>query len=88
MVMMTMLGGLGTVAGPVLGSIALYWLRDVVWANFLLWHQIFEGVLLITLVLFIPDGIMGLFGKEYSGTNLNNIAKKWFKNPNKEADSE
>ena len=88
MVMMTMLGGLGTVAGPVLGSVALYWLRDVVWANFLLWHQIFEGVLLIILVLFIPDGIMGLFGKEYSGTSLNNIVKNWFNKTNKESDSE
>ena len=88
MVMMTMLGGLGTVAGPVLGSVALYWLRDVVWANFLLWHQIFEGVLLIILVLFMPDGIMGLFGKEYSGTSLNKIVKNWFKNTKKESNSE
>jgi branched-chain amino acid transport system permease protein len=84
MVMMTMLGGLGTIAGPVLGSIALYWLRDVVWANFLLWHQIFEGVLLIILVLFVPDGIMGLLGQDNSGTSLNKIVKKWFRTPEKE----
>lgn len=84
MVMMTMLGGLGTIAGPVLGSIALYWLRDVVWSNFLLWHQIFEGVLLIILVLFVPDGIMGLLGQDNSGTSLNKIVKKWFRTPEKE----
>ena len=35
LVMMTMLGGLGTVAGPVIGAAIIYWLRDVVWANFL-----------------------------------------------------
>lgn len=79
MVMMTMLGGIGTVAGPVLGSVALYWLRDVVWSNFLLWHQIFEGILLIILVLFVPDGIMGLFDKENQGANLKQIIKKWSK---------
>lgn len=84
MVMMTMLGGIGTVAGPVLGSVALYWLRDVVWANFLLWHQIFEGVLLIILVLFIPDGIMGFIDQEDSGTSLNKIVKGWFNNSKKE----
>jgi branched-chain amino acid transport system permease protein len=79
MVMTTMLGGLGTVAGPVLGSTVIYWLRDVLWANFLLFHQIFEGLLLITIVLFVPEGIMGLFNKESSGTSLNRIVKGWFK---------
>lgn len=88
MVMMTMLGGIGTVAGPVLGSVALYWLRDVVWANFLLWHQIFEGILLIVLVLFIPDGIMGAFSLDNSGTSLNKIVKNWFRNSKKESTTE
>jgi len=88
MVMMTMLGGIGTVAGPVLGSVALYWLRDVVWSNFLLWHQIFEGILLIILVLFVPDGIMGLFNQDNSGTSLSKIVRNWFQNSKKEPTSE
>jgi branched-chain amino acid transport system permease protein len=79
MVMTTMLGGLGTVAGPVIGSTIIYWLRDVLWANFLLFHQIFEGLLLILIVLFVPEGIMGLFDQESSGTSLNRIVKGWFK---------
>jgi branched-chain amino acid transport system permease protein len=77
MVMMTMLGGLGTVAGPVLGSVVIYWLRDVVWANFLLVHQIFEGLLLIVIVLFVPNGIMGLFDREKSGTSLFGVVRGW-----------
>ncbi|MEK6221586.1 MAG: branched-chain amino acid ABC transporter permease [Chloroflexota bacterium] len=84
MVMMSMLGGLGTVSGPVLGSIVLYWLRDIVWANFLLYHQIFEGVLLIIIVLYVPNGIMGLFKKENDGTTLRDITKNWFKQSSKE----
>lgn len=79
MVMTTMLGGLGTVAGPVIGSTIMYWLRDVLWANFLLFHQIFEGLLLIIIVLFVPEGIMGLFDKENTGTSLNQIIKGWFR---------
>ncbi|MDH3943162.1 MAG: branched-chain amino acid ABC transporter permease [Anaerolineae bacterium] len=78
MVMMSMLGGLGTVAGPVLGSTVMFWLRDVVWSNFLLYHQIFEGILLIIIVLFVPEGIMGMFDRENSGTSLNQIIKGWF----------
>ncbi len=78
MVMMTMLGGLGTVAGPVVGAATLYWLRDVVWSNFLLTHQIFEGVLLILLILFVPNGIVGTFS-DRSGTSINKIMRGWFR---------
>jgi branched-chain amino acid transport system permease protein len=88
MVMMSMLGGLGTVAGPAIGSIVLYWLRDAVWSNFLLYHQIFEGILLIILVLFVPEGIMGIFDKNNSGTSLNSIVRSWFQKSNKEEPSE
>ncbi len=88
MVMMSMLGGLGTVAGPALGSAVIYWLRDVVWANFLLFHQIFEGILLITIVLFVPEGIMGLFSKDSGGTSLNKIVRNWFRSSSEEAPSQ
>lgn len=59
LVMMTMLGGLGTVAGPVIGAASLFWLRDVIWANFLDYHLIVQGLLLIGIVLFFPEGILG-----------------------------
>jgi branched-chain amino acid transport system permease protein len=78
MVMMTMLGGLGTIAGPVIGGAVIYWLRDVVWSNFLLYHQIFEGGLLIIIVLFASEGIMGLLG-DSSGTSLGRLVRKWFR---------
>jgi len=61
MVMMAMLGGLGTVAGPVIGAALIYWLRDVVWANFLQFHLIVQGLLLILIVLFVPEGVLGTF---------------------------
>ncbi len=79
MVMMSMLGGMGTTAGPVIGSVVIYWLRDVVWSNSLLYHQIFEGILLISIVLFVPEGITGLFSRDNEGTSLNQIVKNWFK---------
>ena len=61
LVMMVMLGGLGTVAGPVVGATVIYWMRDIVWANFEQYHLIVEGLLLILIVLFLsksdPDVI-------------------------------
>ena len=62
-IMGTLLGGLGTVAGPVVGSVGLYWLREVLWANLLDYHLIVQGVLLILIVLFMPRGIVGLFDR-------------------------
>ena len=62
-IMGTLLGGLGTVAGPVVGSVGLYWLREVLWANLLDYHLIAQGVLLILIVLFLPRGIVGLFDR-------------------------
>ena len=84
LVMMTMLGGLGTVAGPVIGAASIYWLRDVVWANFLDYHLIVQGLLLIMIVLFVPEGIMGSFGDK-SGTN---IGRLWAKYIGSASDSE
>ena len=60
-IMGTLLGGLGTVIGPILGSVGLYWLREVLWTNLLDYHLIAQGVLLILIVLFLPKGIVGIF---------------------------
>ena len=72
LVMMAILGGLGTVMGPVVGAALIYWMRDIVWANLLDYHLIAEGLLLIVIVLFVPNGIMGLFGDK-SGTSLQRV---------------
>lgn len=77
LVMMTILGGLGTVAGPVVGATVLFWLRDIIWANFLDFHLIVQGVLLILIVLFVPEGIMGTLG-DPDATSLGRLWKKYF----------
>jgi len=65
-VMGTMLGGLGTVMGPILGMSVLYWLREVLWANFLDFHLILQGILLGAIVLYLPKGLIGLFSPDSS----------------------
>ena len=86
MVMMTMLGGLGTVAGPVIGAAIVYWLRDIVWANFLQFHLIVQGVLLIIIVLFLPEGIMGTLG-DRSGTSLGRLWGRRLSGTHEEAET-
>ena len=77
LVMMTMLGGLGTVAGPVIGATLIYWLRDIIWANFLQFHLIIQGLVLILIVLFLPEGIVGTLQDRTGGTSLGRLWGKY-----------
>ena len=77
-VMMVMLGGLGTIAGPVIGATALYWMRDVIWANFLQFHLIVQGLILILIVLFLPEGIVGTLSDRSGGTTIGRLWGRYF----------
>lgn len=84
LVMMVMLGGLGTVGGPVLGATVIYWMRDIVWANFEQYHLLAEGLLLILIVLYLPGGIVGTLW-DRGGTSLLQV---WRKKPEPEVEEE
>lgn len=75
-VMMSMLGGLGTVAGPVIGGALIFWLRDVVWANFLDYHLIVQGALLILVVLYVPEGIVGRLSRRSGAVSLLHVFRR------------
>ncbi len=54
-----MLGGAGTVLGPIVGSVVLETASEVFKNTFKEAHQLIFGVLLVVVVLFLPGGIMG-----------------------------
>ncbi|OJT98829.1 MAG: branched-chain amino acid ABC transporter permease [Rhizobium sp. 63-7] len=54
----TLLGGAGTVLGPVLGTFAMFYLIDIV-SGFTAAYLLVTGIALIALVLFFPKGILG-----------------------------
>lgn len=56
---MATLGGLGTVWGPVVGSVVFLLLRDTLWANQGDSFLVVFGAFLIVLVFFMPEGIVG-----------------------------
>jgi branched-chain amino acid transport system permease protein len=58
-IIMTMLGGPGTVVGPLLGAAVFLTLEQTVWANFLSVHAAVLGVLVIVLALALPNGVLG-----------------------------
>jgi branched-chain amino acid transport system permease protein len=57
---MTMLGGLGTTVGPVIGSFILFIIADIIWARWPFSHLIVLGFVLCGLVLFMRRGVLGL----------------------------
>ncbi|MBI2176747.1 MAG: branched-chain amino acid ABC transporter permease [Candidatus Tectomicrobia bacterium] len=59
MITMAMLGGKGTVLGPVIGAAILYTAQELVWWYIPWLHLIAYGAFIILIVLFVPRGIMG-----------------------------
>lgn len=55
---MVLLGGIQTLAGPIVGSAAFTWLHDTVARNTDYWRALMGGIMLV-LVLLFPQGISG-----------------------------
>lgn len=63
MIVMVMFGGTGTVWGPVLGAGIVMLVREFLWAQFPALHLALLGAMLLIVVLFLPGGIVSLFGR-------------------------
>jgi branched-chain amino acid transport system permease protein len=61
-IVMTILGGVGTVAGPVFGALLLTAINETLWSHFPQIHTLFFGAVIVLVVLFLPRGILWLFG--------------------------
>jgi len=59
MVAMALLGGKGTLWGPILGAILFHVIKEVTWTYLLGWQWIALGMLIIVNVVFFQQGILG-----------------------------
>lgn len=57
---MALLGGAGTLWGPLVGSAVFVLLEETVWARFLDFHQAILGAIIVALIFFLPGGLMGM----------------------------
>ena len=57
---MVLLGGMGTVFGPIFGAVAFLVLDEVVWRNFLQLHTGVLGLLIVVLILFLPSALSSI----------------------------
>ncbi len=59
MVLMAILGGKGTLWGPVIGATLFHVTQELFWTYFLGWQRVALGLLIVVIVVFFPRGIMG-----------------------------
>ena len=59
MVLMAILGGKGTLWGPVLGAVVFHLTKEIFWTYLLGWQRVALGLLIVVIVVFFPVGILG-----------------------------
>jgi branched-chain amino acid transport system permease protein len=59
MVLMAILGGKGTLWGPVLGAVVFHVTKELFWTYLLGWQRVALGLLIVVIVVFFPVGILG-----------------------------
>ncbi len=59
MVLMAILGGKGTLWGPVIGAAVFLFVQEVTWTHFLGWQRVALGLFIVVIVVFFPEGILG-----------------------------
>lgn len=71
-IVMALLGGIGTVAGPFIGAIILAGANEMLQRYFIKIHSLFFGAMIVLVVLLLPRGLVWLFG-------LRGGARTWLK---------
>ncbi|MDR3553972.1 MAG: branched-chain amino acid ABC transporter permease [Syntrophobacteraceae bacterium] len=62
-IVFVLFGGIATVAGPLIGALLLYSMYNFIGISTPQYFQLFYGLLIIVLVLFLPDGIASILRK-------------------------
>jgi branched-chain amino acid transport system permease protein len=77
MVVMVLLGGLGTLWGPAIGGVALFVVNRLIWMHWgdTAFYIAILGAAIVLVVLFLPNGIAGLLSKRRTGA-LGKAAEK------------
>lgn len=58
-IVMALFGGVGTVFGPVIGATLFTFIHEILWAELTLLYMAIFGGILILLILFFPQGLLG-----------------------------
>jgi branched-chain amino acid transport system permease protein len=65
MILMVLLGGKGTFWGPVVGAVVFHVIKEVTWTYFLGWQFVTLGLLIVIIVVYFQQGIVGWLMEKY-----------------------
>ncbi|MGA7489778.1 MAG: branched-chain amino acid ABC transporter permease [Xanthobacteraceae bacterium] len=67
MVVMVLLGGKGTLWGPVIGAVIFHTLKEVTWTYLLGWQFVALGLLIVVTIVYFQQGVVGWITEKYPG---------------------
>jgi len=65
MVAMALLGGKGTLWGPVIGAVLFHVIKETTWTVLLGWQWVALGLILIVNIVYFQEGLMGWLQRKY-----------------------
>ena len=65
MVLMAILGGKGSLWGPVIGAVVFEVFKELFWTYLLGWQRVALGLLIVLIVVFFPQGILGYLRERF-----------------------
>ncbi len=66
LIIMAVLGGVGTPLGPIVGAVLLTAIQETLWKNFTNLHAVLFGLSIIVVVLLMPRGIVYLIRQKFA----------------------
>ena len=67
MIIATIIGGVGSVVGPVLGAAVYQLLSTYIWGKFIELHPTVLGLIIVLFIVFLPRGLMTVIGRRRRG---------------------
>lgn len=59
-ILMAIFGGMGQIYGPVIGAVVFAYLEEVLLTKFPYYYMLTFGIVLVAVILFLPNGLVGL----------------------------
>ena len=67
-VLMAIFGGVGNLFGPIIGAALFAYLEELLITKFPYYYMLLFGIILIAVILFLPNGLVGLIRKRSRGS--------------------
>jgi branched-chain amino acid transport system permease protein len=65
-VIMVLVGGSGTILGPLIGAFFIEFISEIVWSKFLVFHLTILGSIIVLVIIFMPKGFIWFYRKRFT----------------------